>query len=217
MEGRIVFGGVADTTGLRAYHSDASDVVPIIQALVGSIDFHVDQKRSFGAHPRSKDHTIQYVVENEVAYISAATSQFPHRICFKFLQNLMEKNHGGDATSARGKPAFEKFIRERMKFYSEDPEADQIRALNKQVDEVKNIMHSNIEAVLNRGESLEGIMTRAEDLEDKSVFFKKTSKAVKCAMIRDHIKVTIILIVIILCILAVLGTGLGLMIYFLVK
>ena len=52
---KIVFGGVAiDQNGLKVYHSDFLEINPIIQALVASIDFSVPQKRSFGAHPRTK-------------------------------------------------------------------------------------------------------------------------------------------------------------------
>ena len=53
-EGKIVFGGIATNRGLKVYHSDFLDINPIIQSLVTQIDFQVDQKRSFGAHLRTK-------------------------------------------------------------------------------------------------------------------------------------------------------------------
>ena len=51
---RIVYGGIANSAGIQVHHSDFLEINPIIQALIGSIDFSVDQKRSFGAHERTK-------------------------------------------------------------------------------------------------------------------------------------------------------------------
>ena len=53
-EGKIVFGGIATQSGLKVYSSDVTSVNSVIQALVPSIDFQIDQKRSFGAAPQTK-------------------------------------------------------------------------------------------------------------------------------------------------------------------
>lgn len=155
VEGKIVFGGVATARGLKVYHSEIIDLVPIIQSLLGSIDFQINQKRSFGAHPKTRgwvkfqlqgprgivfsakflnspfpitwcdkklirwfffwSHTIQYTVEDEVAYISAATSEFPHRICFKFLAALIQEYQSAvDTDSPQGQAQFQAFIKDRL-------------------------------------------------------------------------------------------------------
>ena len=51
---RMVYGAVANGSGIIVYHSDFFELNPIIQALVSSIDFSQDQRRSFGAHERTK-------------------------------------------------------------------------------------------------------------------------------------------------------------------
>ena len=53
-EGQIVFGGIATVSGLKAYHSEFTSINAVIQSLVSSIDFQIDQKRSFGAAPQTK-------------------------------------------------------------------------------------------------------------------------------------------------------------------
>ena len=53
-EGSIVFGGIATVSGLKAFHSDVPAVNPVIQSLLTSIDYQIDQKRSFGAAPQTK-------------------------------------------------------------------------------------------------------------------------------------------------------------------
>lgn len=60
-------------------------------------------------------HTIQYTVEDEVAYISAATSEFPHRICFKFLGALIQEYQSAvDTDSPQGQGQFQAFIKDRL-------------------------------------------------------------------------------------------------------
>ena len=49
------------------------------------------------------------------------------------------------------------------------------------IDEIKGIMHKNIDEVLKRGENLESLMDKSEDLSATSVqFFKKAKSTNKC-------------------------------------
>merc|ERR1712107_137913 len=123
----------------------------------------------------------------------------------------------GDINSSSSQRPLQAFLKKKMVHYSTDTSVDQIRHLNSQVSEVKNIMHSNIESVLARGDSLESTVTKAEQLEDKSVVFHKRAKKLKCAMLRENIKMCILLVAIITCVLLVLAGGLSGLIYFLVK
>lgn len=59
-EGKIVFSGIANASGLKVYSSDVPSVNSVIQALVQSIDFQIDQKRSFGAAPQTKKCVILF-------------------------------------------------------------------------------------------------------------------------------------------------------------
>ena len=52
---RIVFGGVAtSTSNIKVYHSEVQELLPVIKSLLANVDIHVNQKRSFGAHPRAQ-------------------------------------------------------------------------------------------------------------------------------------------------------------------
>ena len=54
------------------------------------------------------------MVENNVAYISSATSQFPHRICFRFLESLATEFKATDFSSPKAITQFESYIRSQM-------------------------------------------------------------------------------------------------------
>ena len=55
------------------------------------------------------------MVDDEVAFISAATSEFPHRICFKFLAGIAaDYKSNGDLSSSAGQRQLQKFLKEQM-------------------------------------------------------------------------------------------------------
>jgi len=53
MPDEIVFGGVATSTGLLVYHALNPSISMVIEALLSSIDFLVDHKRSFSSHAKT--------------------------------------------------------------------------------------------------------------------------------------------------------------------
>ena len=61
-EGQIVYGAIATSTGIKAYHSDFTSINAVIQSLMSSIDFQIDQKRSFGAAPQTKGYEGCYML-----------------------------------------------------------------------------------------------------------------------------------------------------------
>lgn len=65
-----------------------------------------------------------------------------------------------------------------------------------QVDELKGIMVRNIDLVAQRGERLELLIDKTENLVDSSVTFKTTSRNLARAMCMKNIKLTIIIIIV---------------------
>ena len=60
----------------------------------------------------------------------------------------------------------------------QDPtEADKLMKVEKELFEVKEIMHQNLNDVLKRGEDLDTLMNKSKDLSSVSVdFYKKAKK-----------------------------------------
>eukprot|EP01094_Clydonella_sp_ATCC50884_P029407 TRINITY_DN9192_c1_g1_i1.p1 TRINITY_DN9192_c1_g1~~TRINITY_DN9192_c1_g1_i1.p1 ORF type:complete len:223 (-),score=79.58 TRINITY_DN9192_c1_g1_i1:155-823(-) len=198
----IVCAAVADSSGVLVSVVEYPVVGEVIVQLLNkeNIDFLVDHKRSFSAHAKTHGHTIQYIVDDEICFICSAREGFPQRICFGFLEcikNEFANNYAAKPTSS----AFEKFIREQMDFFSNNPDADKIRGLQSKVDQVTDIMHDNVAKLLARGERIEAIEGKAEDLGQKTNAFKKKTDEVWCAMCINNIKTTICLIVTIIAVL----------------
>jgi len=68
-----------------------------------------------------------------------------------------------------------------IQLYQNPAEADKLTAIQKNLDEVKDIMHKNIEQVLNRGETLDSLMEKSDDLSVTShAFYKNAKKQNQC-------------------------------------
>eukprot|EP01099_Mayorella_cantabrigiensis_P007627 TRINITY_DN682_c0_g1_i3.p1 TRINITY_DN682_c0_g1~~TRINITY_DN682_c0_g1_i3.p1 ORF type:complete len:171 (-),score=53.65 TRINITY_DN682_c0_g1_i3:203-715(-) len=150
-------------------------------------------------------HSYNYVVEKGGCYLCVSTDGIAKRICFAYIERLkqeFEKKYRGNNTLAK---EFSRFMESEKNFFSNNPEADQIRGIQAQVDQVKEIMMDNIEKVLARGEKLEDLDRKAEQLMNNTEVFHKKSKKLKCEMLKKNLKLIVILVVVILVILAIIG------------
>ena len=60
-----------------------------------------------------------------------------------------------------------------------DVNFEKYQAVNKQVEEIKIIMHDNIEQAINRGIQLEDMQIKAEELNEQAVRFEGNSRSLK--------------------------------------
>mmetsp|Transcript_10771 Transcript_10771/g.14900 ORF Transcript_10771/g.14900 Transcript_10771/m.14900 type:complete len:106 (+) Transcript_10771:623-940(+) len=68
------------------------------------------------------------------------------------------------------------FMQTALEKYQDPKEADKVLKIQQTVDEIKNIMHKNIDDILKRGETLDALMEKSNDLSSTSVAFFKTAK-----------------------------------------
>merc|ERR1712157_659813 len=87
-----------------------------------------------------------------------------------------------------------------VEFYN-GPEADQFATVHKKLDDVKNVMVQNIEMVLERGEKLELLVDKSEQLQLDSFRFQKSSKKLRQAMFWKKVKIYLLITFVVLVIL----------------
>ncbi len=78
--------------------------------------------------------------------------------------------------------------------------------LQGQVNDVKDVMTENIDKILKRGDKLEDLVDKTNDLESSAIQFNVTAKKVKRKMWWKNLKMMFILGMVILIILAVIIT-----------
>ncbi|XP_020825158.1 vesicle-associated membrane protein 8 [Phascolarctos cinereus] len=75
--------------------------------------------------------------------------------------------------------------------------SDRVRSLQSEVEGVKDIMTQNVERILARGENLDHLRNKTEDLEATSEHFKTTSQKVARKFWWKNVKMIIIICVVV--------------------
>lgn len=112
-------------------------------------------------------------------------NEYPERAAFILLNNLLmdfretfadrpevyEESKGGDNTLRYEN--LEVFLRK----WQDPTEADKLLKIEKELHEVKEIIHKNLSDLLKKGEQLDELMVKSKDLSKVSVdFYKKAKK-----------------------------------------
>ncbi|KAF0973640.1 hypothetical protein FDP41_008067 [Naegleria fowleri] len=139
------------------------------------------------------------VVDNKYIFVVCADSECPLRICYNFLDDLETqfKRQGFDnegLSNSHFKP-ISNIIKDRMAHYN-NLENDKIYKLKNQIDATKDVMISNIDKVIERGERLDVLAEKTDELQDHAFTFKTKSKKLKNTMKKRIILLALILIVI---------------------
>ncbi|KAK8980532.1 hypothetical protein V6N11_081997 [Hibiscus sabdariffa] len=120
-------------------------------------------------------HTFSYLVENGFTYCVVALESAGRQIPIAFLERVNEdfsrRYGGGKAANATAKSLNREFrskLKEHMQFCVEHPEEiSRLAKVKAQVSEVKGVMMENIEKVLDRGEKIELLVDKTEDLRSQ--------------------------------------------------
>ena len=128
-----------------------------------------------------------------------ADEGFGHQIPFSFLEDIMRR--WLDAYGERGQTAlaygmnedFSRVLQRQMDFYSRDNGVERMNRVRGEIDEVKAVMVENIEKVLERGEKIELLVDKSENLNQQAFKFKKQSVALKRAMWCKNMKMMLLI------------------------
>eukprot|EP00029_Vermamoeba_vermiformis_P009966 TRINITY_DN513_c0_g1_i2.p1 TRINITY_DN513_c0_g1~~TRINITY_DN513_c0_g1_i2.p1 ORF type:complete len:332 (+),score=35.75 TRINITY_DN513_c0_g1_i2:137-997(+) len=145
------------------------------------------------------------VVEGDFIFLCVSIQDSPSRmVCYQFLEaikNEWKTTYGAAANTATAYAMNEDFGRilaRKMEFYSNDPSVDKIRAVSEQIDSVKATMVKNIDKVIERGEKIEELVDKTENLNYQANSFKTKSTQMKKHYRCKNQKITIIFIIFLL-------------------
>jgi len=76
--------------------------------------------------------------------------------------------------------AFDK-LNDYLKEYQDPKQADNLLKVQQHLDDIKDIMHKNLEEILKRGETLDNLLQKSEDIGEVSkMFHSKAKKTNQC-------------------------------------
>ncbi|KAJ3206838.1 Vesicle-associated membrane protein [Dinochytrium kinnereticum] len=127
---------------------------------------------------------FHYVQQKGVIYLCLTDDTFGRRIPFAFLEDIARRfeslySDRAHTAIAYGLNEFSRTIASQMEYYSSDPASDRLRQVQGEIDQVKDVMVSNIEKVLERGERIDILVDKTDNLNQASFAFKKRSTALR--------------------------------------
>jgi len=137
----------------------------------------LDEQTPFVAHV--------YVRSDGLAGIVMADKEYPQRVAFTLItkeiaafEERVGVNWRAMASDQNSEP---EYLQADIAQYQDPRKADKLTAIQSQLDEVKDVMQTNIEQLMQRGETLDSLMAKSDDLGAASVqFYKQAKKANSC-------------------------------------
>lgn len=116
-----------------------------------------------------------------------ADMEYPQRVVFTMIAELMQQFlQSGLQWETVQKDTELRFplIADMLRRYQNPAEADKLMKIESELDQVRDIMHKNIDQLLKRGETLESLMAKSNDLSTVSYdFYKRAKKNNQCCQL----------------------------------
>lgn len=156
------------------------------------------------------DYLIHYVCENKLIYMCITDDEFERARAFLFLTDIKQKfiqTYGLQVATALAfamNTEFSKTLANQMNFFSQSREVDAISKVHGQIDELKDIMVKNIDNLRDRGEKLELLVNKTENLSNNAVAFRKASRNLARQMFWKNVRLYVVLGLIVIFIVYVI-------------
>lgn len=153
-------------------------------------------------------HTFNYLTSNGYTFLAVADEAFGRQIPFAFLEKVRQEwfdkwaaEKGPGAVAHSLDRTFGPRLKHWMDYCEAHPdEVSKVASVQRQVDEVKNIMVDNIERVLERGEKIELLVDKTDNLRFQADKFHKTGRQLRNKMWWQSCKMKLIVLLIVLLI-----------------
>jgi len=158
------------------------------------------------------NHTFNYLVEDGFAYCVVADESVGRQVPMAFLERVKEdfkrRYAGGRADTAVGHSLNKDFgskLKEHMQYCVDHPEEiSKLAKVKAQVSEVKGVMMENIEKVLDRGEKIELLVDKTENLRFQAQDFQKQGTQLRRKMWFQNMKVKLIVLGILVALILII-------------
>ncbi|KAM0986398.1 hypothetical protein ACFX13_013815 [Malus domestica] len=153
-------------------------------------------------------HTFNYLVENGFTYCVVAAESAGRQIPIAYLERIKDdfnkRYGGGKAATAVANGLNREFgpkLKDHMKYCVDHPEEiNKLAKVKAQITEVKGVMMENIEKVLDRGEKIELLVDKTDNLRSQAQDFRTQGTKMKRKMWLQNMKMKLIVVAILVVI-----------------
>ncbi|RIB23808.1 synaptobrevin-like protein ykt6 [Gigaspora rosea] len=126
-----------------------------------------------------------YARTEGIAGVIICDNEYPQRVALSLLSKILDEFLGKFARNT-WKPQTISYpeLKNYLIKYQDPKEADQIIKVQEQLDETKQVMNKTIESLLQRGEKLDDLIDRSQEISFQSkAFYKQARKTNSCCTI----------------------------------
>ena len=144
-------------------------------------------------------HVFHYVVAHGITYMCMADTDFGRGVPFAFLDDITRRwsttygERGQTALAYGMNEDFSRVLQKQMDYFSRDPNADRMARVQGEIDEVRSVMVHNIERVLERGEKIELLVDKTENMTQQAFKFERSATTLKRNMCCKRCKIYVFL------------------------
>ena len=128
-----------------------------------------------------------YVRADGLAGVVTADLEYPPRVAFVLLGELLEQFSGtvpGWQNAPGAQAITFPYIQEAILKYQNPAEADSIMRIQTQIDDTRDVLHNTIDNLLTRGEKLDALVEKSDELSAQSkLFYRPARKTNSCCVI----------------------------------
>eukprot|EP01095_Lingulamoeba_sp_RSL-Kostka_P002861 TRINITY_DN13782_c0_g1_i1.p1 TRINITY_DN13782_c0_g1~~TRINITY_DN13782_c0_g1_i1.p1 ORF type:complete len:224 (-),score=45.39 TRINITY_DN13782_c0_g1_i1:160-831(-) len=197
----IIYTVVARSSLILAeYTSQSGTFTEITRRLLNNINFQENEKMTYVYD----DYCFHYSMKYGLIFLCLSGKNFDRSTSFAFLNDISNrwystyKNQGQTAPALGMNSDFSGTLRNQMEYYNSNPSEDRIKSMNREIDDIIDVMQQNIGNVIERGNKLTILVDKTDKLDTNANQFRKSSNKLKWYMITKNIKLTVMLICILL-------------------
>ncbi|XP_028987669.1 vesicle-trafficking protein SEC22b-A [Betta splendens] len=130
----------------------------------------------------AEDMNFHYLMAQGVCYLCLCENSFPKKLAFAYLEDLHNEFYDqyrrkvSSATRPYSFIEFDTYIQKAKKTYIDSRTRRNLGSIHSELQDVQRIMVANIEDVLQRGESLSALDTKASNLSSLSKKYRSDAK-----------------------------------------
>ncbi|KAG5192655.1 soluble NSF attachment protein receptor [Tribonema minus] len=127
-----------------------------------------------------------YVRHDGLAATITADMEYPMRVAFVLLMNMMDQFSEQIQWQAETREEAIVFapMQQAIVDYQDPAKADKITKIQRDLDDTTNVLHKTIESVLERGVKLDDLVDRSDSLSRQSkMFYKQAKKTNSCCVV----------------------------------
>ncbi|PSR71485.1 hypothetical protein PHLCEN_2v12650 [Hermanssonia centrifuga] len=144
-----------------------------------------------------EQYLFHYISEGGYVYLVMADDSAGRRMPFTFLSELQQKfvNSAQASSSTAEQPAyslqgtFGPVIAQLMNTYNTSPPTDEITRAQSELAQVKDIMVQNVEQILSRGERIELLVDKTDNMASQATAFRRGARTVRRSMWWKNIRI----------------------------